>query len=152
MLLRSCSLQISASPDEVYAMISDVERIPEWSPECVRVVWKGESHTPEVGARFRGQNKYKIMRWTTTCEIQVAEAGSEFAFSTMMGKKELNRWTYAMEARDGGTFLTEKCEQKYDPWFLKPSGWIMGLMKHPEANERGMRDTLDAIKAAAEAE
>ncbi len=37
----SASTEVRASADEIYAVVSDVTRIPEWSPETVRAEWVG---------------------------------------------------------------------------------------------------------------
>jgi hypothetical protein len=48
----SASTEVHASAEQVYAAVSDVTRIPEWSPDTKRAEWL----TPE---RRRGANKLK---------------------------------------------------------------------------------------------
>ena len=45
-------LDIEASANSLYAMVSDLPRIGEWSPECESVIWEGDVTTPAPGATF----------------------------------------------------------------------------------------------------
>jgi hypothetical protein len=69
----SASTEVRASPDQIYAVISDVTRIPEWSPETTRVEWL----TPD---RFRAWNRRRLGRWQTTARVVGAEPGRRFSF------------------------------------------------------------------------
>jgi ribosome-associated toxin RatA of RatAB toxin-antitoxin module len=35
------TVHINAPPEKVYALVTDVSRMGEWSPECVRAEWVG---------------------------------------------------------------------------------------------------------------
>ena len=52
------SIDIRVSPDAVYAILTDLTRISELSPECYKAEWEGDSAGPAVGATFRGYNQY----------------------------------------------------------------------------------------------
>lgn len=110
------SILIDASPEEVYAVVSDVTRTGEWSPVCRESWWdEGDdprkdgsgSGTPRVGAHFFGRNVIPEREWTTRCEVTAAEPGKVFGWSVAEGKVE---WAYLMEPVDGGTRLTETWE------------------------------------------
>ena len=46
---------VDASPEQVWAVLTDVTRVGEWSHECRETVWlAGGPALPVVGARFRG--------------------------------------------------------------------------------------------------
>ena len=45
------STEIAAAPETVYALVSDITRMGEWSPETVRAVWTRGATGPAVGAR-----------------------------------------------------------------------------------------------------
>ena len=51
----SASTEVRASADEIYAVISDVTRIPEWSPETVRV-------ERLASGRFQAWNRRRLGR------------------------------------------------------------------------------------------
>jgi hypothetical protein len=45
-------LVIAATPDTLYALIADVTRIPEFSPEILECRWLDGATGPAVGARL----------------------------------------------------------------------------------------------------
>lgn len=59
------SMHMDASPGQVWDLVTDVSRVPEFSPEVVRTEWMDDG-PPEVvvGARFAGTNKLADFEWT----------------------------------------------------------------------------------------
>lgn len=53
----SASIAINASPDDVYAVLSDVTRMGDLSPECYKCEWNGGSAEAVTGATFTGHNR-----------------------------------------------------------------------------------------------
>ncbi len=51
------SLHVDAPVEEVWALVSDVTRIGEFSPETFEARWTRGSTGPEVGASFKGHVK-----------------------------------------------------------------------------------------------
>ena len=51
------SLYMEAPPEKVWALVSDVTRIGEFSPETFEARWTRGSTGPEVGASFKGHVK-----------------------------------------------------------------------------------------------
>lgn len=62
----TASIDVRAAADQVYAVISDVTRIPEWSPETRRAEWLAPN-------RFRAWNRRRMGRWRTVANV--VEAG-----------------------------------------------------------------------------
>jgi len=58
----SASTEVRASADEIYAVVSDVTRIPEWSPETVRAEWLAPD-------RFNAWNRRRLGRWRTVAKV-----------------------------------------------------------------------------------
>lgn len=78
----SVSVEISAPPERVYDLVSDITRMGEWSPECRSCRWTGGASGPAVGARFKARNKGRRgMSWFNTPTVTVADSGREFAFN-----------------------------------------------------------------------
>ena len=92
---------VSSGPLEVYELISDVTRFPEWSPECVRCEWSGEK-------TFRGWNRRRFGRWSTASRVDVADPGREFAFVVQMLGRDFTRWAYRLAEDGAGTRITEE--------------------------------------------
>ena len=151
---REVSLDMTASPEILWTMVSDVTRMGEWSPETVRAEWLGGAVGPSPGARFKGYNRKGRTKWSTTCEVTVAEPQREFAFAVGGVKRPSAVWTYRFEGLPaGGTRVTESFE------LPKPLSRISRLLtrvttgvKDREADlEAGMRATLERLHAAATA-
>ena len=146
------SLHIDALPDQVYAVLADLERMGEWSPECYRVRWlDGASSPANKGARFKGSNKSGLLRWSMTCQVMIAEPGSELAWSTMRGDREIVRWRYQLAPAGGGTDVTESFEAVR--WPLDVRFFEDVVMRNRDAErEAAMRTTLQRIKAVVESD
>ncbi len=48
---------IAAPPERLYALVTDVTRTPEFSPDIVRCSWLDGARGPAVGARFEAVNR-----------------------------------------------------------------------------------------------
>lgn len=140
------SIFIAASPEQVYALVSDVTRTGEWSPIC-KACWWDEGDGPEVGAWFTGRNETPERTWETRSQVVAATPGRSFAWQV---NGDLVYWAYTMEPRDGGTLLTES-------WKVLPAGIAAFRERFGEqaeaelearrlAAETGIPATLAAIK------
>jgi uncharacterized protein YndB with AHSA1/START domain len=145
------TLHIDAPPDRVYDLISDVTRMGQWSPECVRCAWQGDATGPAVGARFRGANRQGLIRWSTTAEVLAADPGREFAFTTKSGSRDATRWRYVLSPAGNGTDVTESYDAVYTPALIRLAERVF-VRNRPQQLADGMRTTLQRLKAAAEGE
>jgi len=104
---QDASIEISASPDVVYGLISDLTRMGEWSPEATGGTWS-DGGSGQVGDWFAGNNKSGEREWTRDCEIVAADPGKDFTF--VVGGVEHNRtwWSYELAPAGSGTKLTER--------------------------------------------
>ena len=142
---------IAASPETVYAMVSDITRMGEWSPENTGGEWLEGATGPAVGARFKGKNKRKG-GWSTKCTITAADPGHEFAFD--VGKGE-TKWRYRFEAAGEGTDVVESFDIVKEPGaigrFFTKLGTGLPWSEREADMVKGMEQTLAKLKAAAEA-
>ena len=72
----SISLEVTCSAAAAYALITDITRIGEFSPECIGATWLDGATAPRVGARFEGTN-LRVAEgaehvWIRPCTITVA--------------------------------------------------------------------------------
>jgi uncharacterized protein YndB with AHSA1/START domain len=142
-------IDIAAPPNQVYDMVADLTRMGEWSPECYRVVWVGDATGPSVGAEFRGDNRIGPYRWSVDGKVVSADPAREFAFTTYVNGRESTRWRYRFTPSGEGTTLTEDYEFVWATPFVRLGDL---LMPRRRMLERGMRQTLQRIKAKAEAQ
>ena len=140
------TVEVDAPPGAVYDLVTDVSRMGEWSPECVRCEWLGEPG--EVGSTFKGHNRSGPARWSTVARVLVADRPREFTFATLYKDEPSTRWTYRFEG-DGPTRVTESFESIRTPPLIAFAERLF-LRNRQAQLEEGMARTLAAIKAAAE--
>ena len=141
---------MDAPPDAVWALVSDVTRIGEYSPETFEAEWLDGATGPAEGARFRGhvkRNGRGPVYWTE-CRVTAAEPGRRFAFDVMAGSRPVNSWSYELAPSGTGTDVTES--YRLAPALPMRLYWALAGWARGKTNERGMRQTLERIKAAVE--
>jgi hypothetical protein len=146
----SVTVKMNASPEVVWDLVSDVTRIGEFSPETFEAEWLRGATGPAVGARFKGhvkRNGVGPVYWTL-CEVTDCVVGEKFGFAVIMKGEALNRWAYELRAVDGGVEVTESFSLQ--PSALSKVYWALLGWHRSKANERGMRQTLERIRAIAE--
>ncbi|HUR48039.1 MAG TPA: SRPBCC family protein [Acidimicrobiales bacterium] len=146
----SVTVRAGASAEELYALVSDVERMGEWSPENVGGRWLGGATGPAVGARFSGANRRGWRRWSTTCTVTAAEAGRKFAFDVAFTAIPVSRWTYEFHPDGDATVVTESWTDRRPAWFVLMTKPTMGVGDVRAHNEDNIRKTLANLAAAAE--
>jgi uncharacterized protein YndB with AHSA1/START domain len=142
--------RISAAPEALYALISDVTNMGRWSPENHACTWIKGARGPVVGARFKGSNKDGWRRWSTVSQVVAADPGRRFAFDTRFIGVSISRWSYDFEADGDGTRVVETWEDRRPKLMRSPSKVVMGVPDRPGHNRAGMEATLAALKESAE--
>lgn len=142
----SVTLHMNASPDQVWALVSDVTRIGAYSPETFEAEWLEGASGPAVGAKFRGHVKRngKGPTYWSNCAVTTCVPGAEFGFDVVQGDKTMNTWAYRIEPADGGSDVTESFHLADSAamkiyWALL--GWARG-----KTNRKGMEATLAAMR------
>jgi hypothetical protein len=157
---------VATPPAVVLALITDITRIGDWSPECYRAEWLADAAAgrspdasrPRPGDRFRGWNQRDRLHWSTVCEVRRADA-AHFAFGVVEGAVgRRTEWAYDIQPASGGCLVTEVCR----PLRIRPTPaqWVFrrlvverlrGRTNRAEELADAMRLTLDALANAAEA-
>ncbi len=147
------SAVVGAPPAEVYALVADVTRMPEFSPEVVSCRWLDGADGPAVGARFEAVNAAAAGKtWKNRPVVTVAEPGREFAFTRTEPLAGTIAWRYRLEPVEGGTRVTESYEVQRP---VSRLGWLVIERVFRGGNRRealraGMRTTLEQLRAAVE--
>jgi uncharacterized protein YndB with AHSA1/START domain len=142
------SITIDAPPDRLYALVSDLPRMGEWSPECTRVTWTAGTTSAVAGARFIGHNRAGAIRWFTQGEVLEASPGRRFSFRIHFGPVPIALWTYEFTPTSTGCALSESWTD-HRPAVLRPAfRWLFGNRRHH--NQSGIHKTLQALKSTAE--
>jgi ligand-binding SRPBCC domain-containing protein len=147
------SAHVDAPPEAVYAVVADVTRTPELSPEILECTWLDGATGPAVGARFKARNKVPNRpAWHNKPVVTVVDPGREFAFARTEPFGGTVEWRYRFEPDGDGTLVTESYE------VTKPMGrvgwFIIGTLfarKDRRSDLRaGMEQTLGRLRAVVE--
>lgn len=144
------SIDIAATPDTVWTLVSDVRRMAEWSPQVESTRLRGGAEHVADGVEFTNLNTNGSFQWTTHGTVVRLDSGREIAFRI---KENWAVWSLRLEPTSGGTKLTQRRES--------PDGspaataqvidaYLGGQDVFTASMRDGMRQTLQAIKAAAE--
>lgn len=142
------SLEIAASPAEVWAVVSDLRRTGDWSPECSRVMPVGRVR---AGGWLLGVNRRGGVRWATVSRVTRFDPDREISWKVMTNGSV---WTYRLEPVSGGTLLTEERQTPdgvygFARWFT--GRFLGGQRDHDDELEAGMASGLERIRSIAEA-
>ncbi len=99
------TVRMEAPPEKVWALVSDVTRIGEFSPETFEARWTRGSTGPEVGASFKGHVKRNGVGPTywSPCQVTACVPNELFEFSVGTDDVTLNNWGYRLEPDGTGT-------------------------------------------------
>lgn len=142
------TIDIAAPPDRVWAVVSNLKRMPEFSPQCVRMLPLG---SPKAGTWVLNLNTDGKKYWPTTARIVRFEPNQAFAFKI---NENRSIWSYTLEPTATGTRLIERRDvPNGTSWFSRKSidAALGGEAPFEEALVRGMNETLGKIKTAVEA-
>ncbi len=141
---------IAAPPEVVYAAISDVTRMGEWSEECYACEWHEGFDGPAVGATFDGHNRHGEHEWTTQGTVIAADSGRTFAFECSMMDFHYSTWGYVIEPTETGCRVTEWSEDLRPESAVELSKQISGVDDRSGRNRQTMSGTLERLAAALE--
>ena len=147
------SLHMAARPEDVYELVADVTRTPEFSPEITRCTWLDGATGPVVGARFKAVNKVPNRpAWSNKPVVTVADAPKTFAFRADGVDGRHCRVDVEFEPDGDGTMVTESYRvTRPVPWY----GWVLigyvfGRRDRRTDLRQGMEQTLQRMRAAVE--
>ena len=139
----SASVEVAASPESVWEVVSDVSRMSEWSPECRKIVVLG-SPKQGVGTKLLGLNRRGWAVWPTTSKVVRYEPGKAVSWKT---RESGATWHYELTPTASGTRLTGKRElPAYTLGTRLLAPVIGGADGHDEELAAGIRTTLERIR------
>lgn len=150
-------VEINASPERVWQLISDISLPAKFSPEFQGAMWLDGATEPALGARFEGHNKHPaIGEWTTTSVVTAADPGREFSYAVTDADSPSASWWFFIEPNGRGVVLRQKMQ-------IGPgdSGLTPAIKAMPEKEERiierrlqehqaNMQATVEGVKRLAE--
>ena len=151
------SVDISAPPDRVWELVTDITLMPRFSTELLSIAWADGFTAPELGAQFLGTNRHvAIGEWTTRSEIVEFEPPRLFGWAVGDPEKPAAVWQFELSPTSQGTRLSYTA--RIGPG---PSGVSMLIGREPDRAEEiverrlgqfraGMRATVEGIRELAE--
>ncbi|MBB6627961.1 SRPBCC family protein [Nocardioides sp. KIGAM211] len=144
------TIEVAAPPATVWSLVSDVKRMASWSPQVVRTFVRGGGPV-HLGTRTFNINHKGLLVWPTQAKVVRFEPDREFAIRV---KDNYTIWSFTLEpTATGGTTITQRRETPdgISSISLKLTDKVLGGQRDFSAElRRGMRQTLERIKAEAE--
>ena len=145
--ILQAQIDINAPVSAVWKLVSDVERMPQWSPQCR---WTKAIGGVRQGARMINVNRRGKLFWPTTARITELVPEKKLAFKV---SENHTVWSYELEPTDAGTRLVET--RRAENGTTAVSNFLVGKFMGgvPGFEEEliaGMNLSLRRIKAAAE--
>jgi hypothetical protein len=147
------TVEMDAPVEDAWALVSDVTRIGEFSPETFEAKWTRGSTGPEVGVTFAGhvkRNGVGPVYWTP-CRVTACVPHEVFEFAVGLQEHTVNTWGYRMEAVDARRTRVTEYFRLAPRWYLRAYWLVLGRLRG-RTNARGMRTTLERMKAVLEGE
>ena len=141
---------IDAPADRVWATLTDLSQLPDWSPELVRMLPLKRGGL-RVGQWYLGINRRKAVIWPSRSVVAVVEPGRSLAWDTTSSGA---RWIWELTP-DGDR--TRVVHRRPVPRALTAigkvfaAGFLGGGDEHADELEAGMAQTVSRLKAAVEA-
>jgi uncharacterized protein YndB with AHSA1/START domain len=145
--LLQAQVDIDAPAADVWALISDFRRMPQWSPQCR---WMRPLGPLRAGTRTLNLNRRKRMFWTTTCTVVEVVPEKKLAFRVNTNHTV---WSYELEPNGQGTRVVESrhAENGVTAFSnLSVNALFGGTASFESELLEGMNTSLARIKAAAE--
>ncbi|MBC7632045.1 SRPBCC family protein [Aeromicrobium sp.] len=142
------SVEIDASPSAVWAVVSDLRRMGEWSPQCRRMFVRGGP--VGLGTRTLNLNGQGRLRWPTNAKVVAFEPERRLAFRILENRTV---WTFELEPTATGTRVTESRSTPKGVSGLSNvlTQKVLGGTRDFEAGlDKGIAQTLERIKLEAE--
>lgn len=145
--LLQAQIDIEAPVAKVWQLVSDLGRMPQWSPQCR---WMKPLGPLRQGTRTLNLNRRGNLFWPTTCTVVEVIPEQRLAFKVNANG---TIWSYELQPTPEGTRLVESRHAENG---VKPisSLTVNALMGGTDSFERelvdGMNSSLARIKAAAE--
>jgi hypothetical protein len=145
----SVTTEIPASADVVYAMVADLPRMGEWSPENDGASWLGGATGAAPGVRFQGVNSAGRKRWSTAGVVVDAVPARVLSFRVTALGLRVALWTYRFEATPSGCVVTETWDDERGALVTFLGRMVTGVGDRSAHNRAGMEETLRNLRAAA---
>jgi uncharacterized protein YndB with AHSA1/START domain len=140
-------VEINAPVSKVWALISDLSRMPQWSPQCR---WMKPLGPLRAGTRTININRRGLLFWPTRSIVTEVIPEQKLAFRVPTNGSV---WSYELEPAAGGTRVIESRHAENGVTAvsnLATKAFMGGVATFESELVDGMNASLHRIKAAAE--
>lgn len=140
-------VDINAPVSTVWRLVSDLGKMPQWSPQCRLMKPIGGL---KQGGRTVNLNRRGFLFWPTTCRITELLPEKKLAFRV---NENHTVWTYELEPTEAGTRLVETRHAENGTTAVSNflvNSVLGGVPNFEQELIEGMKASLTRIKAAAE--
>ena len=140
---------VDATPDEVWAVLCDVHRMPDLSPELVRMVALKPGGLRR-GQWYLGVNRRGYVVWPTRSTITDVEPGALLAWDTTSSGA---RWIWELVPDDEGTVVVHRRPVPHRLTLLTrlfAAAFLGSVSAHSDDLELDMQQSVARLKAAVE--
>jgi Polyketide cyclase / dehydrase and lipid transport len=133
----------------VWSTLTDLRRMPQWSPELVRMVPLKRGGLRE-GQWYLGINRRGVVVWPTRSVVSALDPGQTLAWDT---KSSGARWIYEVQPVDGGSRVSLRRPVPRRLTLLSKMfapALLGGSASHADELEAGMQTTLNRLKTTVE--
>ena len=141
------AVTVPAPPEQVWEVLTDLGRMPEWSPELVTMVPLKRGGL-RLGQWYLGVNRRGPVVWPTRNVVSVLEPGQTVAWDTTSSGA---RWCYEVAPEADGTrvTLTRPVPRRLSRLSRIVAPLLLGGSDaHADELEAGMRTTLERLRTA----
>ena len=141
------SIHIDASPAAVWALVSDLPRMAQWSPQVQKVLTR---RPIRLGTHMLNVNRSGKMWWPTSAKVVEFQPNERIAFRVLENKMV---WSYTLEPEGDGTKLTNRRDAPDGTTALSLALIKRGFGGEPKFEHillKGMNETLTRIKKTVE--
>lgn len=145
------SREIDAPAAEVWAVLTDITRMGELSPETVETSWNEGFSEMALGARWTGRNVNGDNQWSTEAEITEFVDGQRFVFDCDWSGYVFATWGYEVIPTETGCTVTEFTTDHRSDDVKAGSVKISGIVDRDARNAETMAATLNRLAEICEA-
>jgi uncharacterized protein YndB with AHSA1/START domain len=141
------TVHVSAPPEVLWALVSDIHLVASLSREVQEVAWLDDVREPAVGAAFKGRSRHpQVGEWTTTSRVVACDPPRVFSWAVENPDDPAAVWRFELTPHEGGTELRQ--------WARMGPGFSLlceAIATMPDKEERIVAGRLREWQASIEA-
>lgn len=139
------SKEISATPQDVWNLITDLPSMGRWSPENDGGKWLSKDGEPKIGARFIGNNSWAGNKWKAPVRITELNEPQRFAFKMRFPFIGGSDWSFDIEPTPDGCKVTQTWIDRRTKALVFIGGKVSGVAERAPHTRMSMETTLDKL-------